>query len=748
MGIQRSERTPDSGSRWLRPHMVVVVYILGAALTVYSTWHAVQMAQTSHKTSVNLTAARLVRTISLYFSLVERDVVASAAWASNSQVLHPASFLEFRKRSLELSGADHFRAIAIAPVYKKDGPQLAEQFVAGMRQDYDAVGYGAFTRFPEHTGDISAPLILIEPAGIRGLLFGFDIGRGASAARAVEAALATGSPRLDGPYVLREDKLAGRSDPSFLIYAPVQMPETSELPWEDMVVVAPVTPAHLLSTLVDAGMYDGCRIEISIDGKDTPSISYNFPVDAGTSFVSFGRSPIVAPEADLTIGGHKLSFKVVRELGFSVREVAGILGLAILLGALTFLSAIFLSRLIRQRETIAAELETRKSALEESERRLMRAEKLEALGEFVGGVAHDFNNILSVTLFNAEMLERRNLDAPGRRYVQAIVRSAERGASLSRNLLAFGRRSRLEPELSDVRAVMGETVDLFRHLLPESIDVQVSSEEDLWTINVDRNQLETSLLNLALNARHAMPDGGSLLLEAQNVAFDEDDEAFADGLPAGNYVSIAVTDTGCGMDKELVSRAFEPFFTTKSASEGNGMGLAMVLGFAQQSGGAARIYSEVAAGTTVKLYFPVDERVKPEVQRSVVEHAPCDRNSQVVLLVEDEAAVRQGIAHQLENAGFKVTMAESGDVALKRVKEGLRPTVLISDIVMPGSLQGPDLARDARSLINGLPVIFMSGYPKEAAIEGHGVPPSEILLQKPFSGTVLINAICKVLDRP
>ena len=372
--------------------------------------------------------------------------------------------------------------------------------------------------------------------------------------------------------------------------------------------------------------------------------------------------------------------------------------------------------------------------------------RMEALGQLVGGVAHDFNNILTVIKGNTEFL-RADPDDPDRAdFLRDTWRSAERGASLTQMLLAYGQRSHLEPKQSDLNHIVREMDHMVRRVLPKKLDISVVTAGGLWGVNLDPHQLETAIINILNNARDAMPKGGKITIETCNVRISEDYIAARDEhiLP-GRYVMLAISDTGDGIKPDVINRIFEPYYTTKAFGHGSGLGLSMVFGFVKQSGGTIRVYSEEGFGTTFKLYFPATsfDTTIPDTQEEASTIVP--RPLAEILIVEDESDVRRVLAKQIENGGFSVSQSASGDEAFTLLSTGYRPRILITDIIMPGALQGPELAEKARELIDGLKVIFVSGLPQEAAIHGNGIGENDILIPKPINSAVLLREIARML---
>ncbi len=383
-------------------------------------------------------------------------------------------------------------------------------------------------------------------------------------------------------------------------------------------------------------------------------------------------------------------------------------------------------------------------ALRESEERLRQAQKMEAVGQLTGGVAHDFNNLLAIIMSNAEVLQTRL--GPDDKLTQALIRAAQRGSELTQRLLAFSRRQSLDPRPVDLDAHVVGMLDLLRRTLGATIEILVRSGDGLWPALADPGQVENALLNLVLNARDAMPQGGRLTLETSNVSFDKTAAAAIGDLAPGDYVMLSVSDSGEGMSPETVEHAFEPFFTTKGVGQGSGLGLSMVYGFAKQSDGHVAIDSQAGKGTTVSLYLP---RALAGVlaSRPDWERAAPEGRGETVLVVEDEPEVLDLTATLLEGLGYDVVKAPDGSAALAALDGPSRVDLLLSDVVLPGGLAGPDLAGQIKERRPGIKVLFMSAYPDQAVrgndIASHGAE----LLAKPFRKKDLAQKVRAALER-
>jgi two-component system cell cycle sensor histidine kinase/response regulator CckA len=380
------------------------------------------------------------------------------------------------------------------------------------------------------------------------------------------------------------------------------------------------------------------------------------------------------------------------------------------------------------------------------EEQLRQAQKMEAVGRLAGGIAHDFNNLLMVIQGHAELLTDRM--KPGeslRRNAEQIQEASQRATSLTRQLLAFSRKQMLAPVVLNVQAVVSDMGKILRRLIGEDVELVTVNAPDLKRVKADRSQIEQVIMNLAVNARDAMPRGGKLTIETTNVEFDDSYSRAPVVLMPGRYVMLAVTDNGCGMDADTQAHIFEPFYTTKEKGKGTGLGLATVYGIVKQSGGYVWVYSEIGRGTTFKIYLPsVEEEVAPQEIRKAVASLP--RGTETVLLVEDEEGVRELAKEYLESCGYKVLVAQNGQAAIDLVSKHFGPIDLImTDIVMPG-LSGSDLAKKVQSLRADIRVVYMSGYTDQAIIH-HGILSSDVLLlQKPFTMSTLAHKLREALS--
>ena len=387
------------------------------------------------------------------------------------------------------------------------------------------------------------------------------------------------------------------------------------------------------------------------------------------------------------------------------------------------------------------------TAQRELEEQLQRAQRLDAIGQLTGGVAHDFNNLLTVILGNTDLIAAAAGDSPRVASLVNMTRTAaERGAELTRRLLAFARRQALDPGVTDVDALLSSMFELLHRTLGDHVEVALERGDGVWRAMVDASQLENALLNLCLNARDAMPGGGRIRIRTGNVTLSGEEDIHDGVVRPGDYVTIAVIDSGIGMPPEVVGHAFEPFFTTKETGKGSGLGLSMVYGFVKQSAGHVRIASAPGRGTTVTLYLP---RAPAALSAAAADEAPDEvvGGNERILVVEDDPIVRVFVENQLHGLGYQVVTASAGAEALGLLDAGEAVDLLFTDMVMPGGMNGRELADAVLARRPGLPVLFTSGY-TEVGVVRDGLLDSEVdLLHKPYRRAELADRIRRALAR-
>ena len=373
------------------------------------------------------------------------------------------------------------------------------------------------------------------------------------------------------------------------------------------------------------------------------------------------------------------------------------------------------------------------------EQQLRQTQKLEAIGQLTAGVAHDFNNILTSIMGNLEIASRLTEDARMARLLGSAVRSSERAAQLIVHLLAFARKQDLAVQPVDLNPLVGIVEEIFGRTLPAEIELKRRLASDLWRAAADPTQVEVALLNLMINARDAMPNGGRLEIMTRNVPADAPDRP--SGLATGNFVALSVVDTGTGMSDAVKARAFEPFFTTKEIGKGSGLGLSTIYGLMRQLGGMVTIDTALGRGTAITLYMPRDEQVENAAQTPLLQ--PISSSSvRRILVVDDDAAVREVVRAALESQGYAIVEAEHGHMAAELLKRGEAVSMMVTDLAMPG-MRGTELANEARRLRPDMPVLFMTGFEPPGDMDG-----GEALLRKPFRTSDLVTRIADCLGQP
>jgi signal transduction histidine kinase len=459
--------------------------------------------------------------------------------------------------------------------------------------------------------------------------------------------------------------------------------------------------------------------------------------------------------ADITSSGRRIGHVlIISELEpFSRRlsRYALITVLAVMAALIVLILGVSQAALRRKNEELEASnraLIEQMAQREKAENELRQVQKMESIGQLTGGIAHDFNNMLAIVIGSLDIAERRFASNPDRARLAIghAMEGANRAASLTKRLLAFARRSPLQPQTIDANQMVSGMSELLRRTLGEGIGIETVLAGGLWRTHADPGQLENAILNLSVNARDAMDGHGRLTIETMNAHLDDAYVGQHQGLAAGQYVAVAISDNGPGMPKEVIERAFEPFFTTKGVGKGTGLGLAQVYGFVRQSGGHVKIYSEPGQGTTVKIYLPRHfgpaEAVQPETATAEV---PRGQPGELILVVEDEDQVRRMSLDALDELGYEVLQAADGEQALELVRNRPDIRLLFTDVVMPG-INGRELADQARQLRPDLPVLFTTGYTRNAVVHNGVVDSDVFFIPKPFTVEQLGHKLRAVLD--
>ncbi|MFC3230596.1 CHASE domain-containing protein [Marinibaculum pumilum] len=608
-----------------------------------------------------------------------------------------------------------------------------------------ATGVAGYRLHPEGRRDTYAAIVYLEPMDERNrTALGFDMFSEPVRRAAMEHARDSGDAALSGIVQLVQE-IDNDSQPGFLMYLPVYSggrdPGTLEERRRTLVgyVYAPFRASELMQGIIQEG---GALVAFELHDGPDPTAGNLLYRDHGPGTLA-GRNA----RRDLDIAGRHWTVLFAATPEFERRAAAGseapaVAGAGFAISFVLFLVVLLSLRMLEERRRSA-------QAMHAAELKLQQAQKMETIGQLTGGIAHDFNNLLTVVIGNAEaLLARRTGDDRTRRLTEMILHAAQRGADLTARLLAIARRQALLPRPTDVTALLREMEGLLQRTLGAGVEVEMVMAADLWPVLVDPAQLESAILNLCINARDAMPDGGKLQITCRNLHLERGPDGNG-GLPdqrLGDYVTIAVADSGTGMNAETLARAFDPFFTTKPVGQGSGLGLSMVFGFAKQSGGHASIDSAPGAGTTVTLCLP---RSAETADAPALPHRPepIPAGSGTILLVEDDGMVRDYAAGRLQELGYAVTAVATGSEALAVLQADDGIALLFTDLVIPGGLDGRQMAKAARQLRPGLPVLFTSGQARTAApIRLPGAPPLR-LLRKPYRFDELATAIRDLLDQ-
>ena len=635
-----------------------------------------------------------------------------------------------------------------------NSPQALRAVTNRMRID----GEPTFTPWPVPSRYPASTILLLEPrspANQRALgfnMFGEPVRR-----EAMERALRTGRAALSGKVQLVQD-VSGRDNPGFLIYVPVgreagARPGTAAQELSGW-AYSPLRAHEIIGTALSRPGLSLAQVEL-FDGAAGPDTLL---------FRSANQQvPALTAERKLAFGGRTWTVRIGSTPDFFDSEPLP-LGWAVALGGglITLLLAVLawqqarsasrteaeVERATADLRRINAELVATARAREEAEAHLRQAQKIESLGQLTGGIAHDFNNMLAVIIGNLDMAERR-IDNPERlrRALHNAQEGARRAAELTQRLLAFGRRQPLVPRVLDPNRLVAGMSELLRRTLGEQVRLETVLAGGIWPIEADFGQLENAILNLAINARDAMPGGGRLTIETHNCHLDEAYAARHEGVSAGQYTLIAITDSGAGMAPEVAARALDPFFTTKEVGKGTGLGLSQVFGFVKQSGGHLKIYSEPGEGTTVKLYLPRSQgAVQESADASVPAELPRGHAHEIILVAEDENGVRLTTVEVLRDLGYTVIHAADGAEALRLLEEHGGATLLLTDVVMPG-MNGRELSDRACAQYPGLKVLFTTGYTRNAIVHDGRLDPDVALLPKPFTTAQLATQVRQAIHR-
>jgi signal transduction histidine kinase/PAS domain-containing protein len=502
------------------------------------------------------------------------------------------------------------------------------------------------------------------------------------------------------------------------------------------------------NTAVFAPTFDGEGVVRSDDIKLDPRYGHNAPNQGMPKghlpVTSYLAVPVFARDRTV-LGG--LFFGHPEPARFTAKHEAQLVALASQ-AAVAMDNADLIRRVREANETLERRVEERSAELVEAHEALRQAQKMEAVGQLTGGIAHDFNNLLAGISGSLEVIERRigqgttdGID----RFLSGARDSAQRAAALTQRLLAFSRRQTLDPKPTDVNRLVGGMEELIRRTVGPAISVEVAGAEGLWPARVDAAQLESALLNLAINARDAMPDGGRIVIQTANQMLDAR-EGRERNLPAGHYLSICVTDSGTGIPQDIVDRIFDPFFTTKPIGQGTGLGLSMIHGFVRQSGGQIRVQSEEGRGTTMCMYLPRYLGALEENPAAADPTIEASGTGETVLVIDDEPTVRMLIVDVLEEAGYRALEAEDGPSGLDILQSDARIDLLVTDVGLPGGMNGRQIADAARVARPDLKVLFVTGFAEHAAVGDGHLEPGMAVITKPFAMADLAGRISTMIE--
>jgi signal transduction histidine kinase/CheY-like chemotaxis protein len=609
--------------------------------------------------------------------------------------------------------------------------------------------------WPEGTRSGYSAILFLEPLDQRNrAALGFDMMSEAVRREAMTAARAGQHSRVSGRVLLVQE-IDRRKQPGFLIYVPLKPGGAlggDFVGW----VYSPFRGHDLFSPLFEGEAFENVHVAI-FDGAPQPQNLLFANAEAG------GGGEHVTNQ-QLEVGGRQLTLQLASSPAFEQRSpirlwlVVLLAGAAIsaLLAALAWQAERLVSRVRSQVVRRTAQLNNSNARLREeiaarsqAEEQLFQAQKMEAVGQLTGGIAHDFNNMLAVVIGSLDFA--RHTDDVGRlkRLIEQALKGATKAAELTQRLLAFSRRQTLIPAVVDANTLVAEMSELLRRTLGGSIRLETVLAGSLWPVFADPAQLESAILNLAVNARDAMPDGGQLTIETANCHLDERHAAAHPDVAPGDYVLIAVSDMGEGMPPDVQARVLEPFFTTKEVGRGTGLGLSQVFGFVKQSGGHLNIYSEVGRGTTVKIYLPRHHGTAPNVDgapATPLERLPRGRPDELILAVEDEEDVRLMSVGALRELGYTVIHAANGAAALRMLDEHPGVRLVFTDLVMP-EMDGIELAGAVRERYPEIPLLFTTGYARNAVSRDGRLGGEVELISKPFTIAQLAGKVRQVLDR-
>ena len=734
LDARRSKYAPTP-PRWMGRIDPALTLTIGFAATMFASWTA-HMAE-RHNRSETFKALAASKTDGLVTALRELRDIELEGLASFLMSSQKVTLKEFQRYAHYLEKTPYIQAWAWAPaVPAKDMPVFAQEaHTCGLEKYQVWQKDPRGNRVPAISRSLHYPVFQVAPLEGNENILGFDLGSEAVRRAALDEAARTGLPTATGPVTLMVDT---GNQKGILIGQPLYE-ELGRQRLRGFVIAVLNLESLLASTAAD----QSALMELNILSMEKA------PLHLATSCTS-GNRPKAGFSATRPVFAFGKVFEVTAHAGpefyrLNPAQSGWYAALTALL--LTGILAAMTTMFARRREDLEQMVASRTAELREIEQQFLQAQKMESVGRLAGGIAHDFNNMLGVIMGHAEIaLVKADGENPLHRHLQAISKAAERSADLTRQLLAFARRQTIAPKVLDLNATLHGMLSMLQRLIGEDIRLAWIPGRDMWAVRIDPSQVDQILTNLCVNSRDAISGVGEITIETSNAVLDGEYCAKHSGFVPGEYVWLAISDDGCGMDKETVENIFDPFFTTKETGKGTGLGLATVYGIVKQNNGFINVYSEPGQGTAFNIYLPRHADLTCPAREQAPE--PLRYGSETILLVEDEPEILEVVHMMLRNLGYAVIAAQTAQDAVRQAGEHPgRIHLLITDVIMP-DMNGRELAQKLTALLPNLACMYMSGYTADV-IARRGVLDNGVLfIQKPFSAQVLAVKVREALDSP